>query len=72
MTGRVMQLIPVVIITSFLVFAMLRPVPGDPAAMLAGQHASPEQVSAVQQELGLDQPLRVQYVQQLGGSPVPS
>src|ERR1051326_9012375 len=66
LAGRLVQLVPMLVITSFLVFALLRFVPGDPAAMLAGLDASPEQVAAVQEELGLDQPLLVQYVRWAG------
>src|SRR5260370_37894477 len=66
LAGRLAQLVPVVFITSFLVFALLRLVPGDPAALLAGPDASQEQVAAVQQQLGLDQPLPVQYVRWAG------
>ncbi len=66
--SRVIQVIPVLVITSFVVFVLLRLVPGDPAAMLAGADATPEQVAAIRAELGLDQPLLVQYVHWTGGA----
>jgi peptide/nickel transport system permease protein len=40
--------------------------PGDPARLLAGQRADAETIAAIQQQLGLDQPLPVQYVRFLG------
>ncbi len=40
--------------------------PGDPARLLAGQRADAETVAAIRQQLGLDQPLPVQYVRFLG------
>jgi len=40
--------------------------PGDPARLLAGQRADAETIAAIRQQLGLDQPLPVQYVRFLG------
>lgn len=45
-----------------LVFILMRMLPGDPALVILGDYATPEAVAAIQQQLGLDQPLRVQYV----------
>lgn len=59
---RLVQLIPVVLVTSLVVFLILRLVPGDPALLLAGPDASPQQVQAIRQELGLTRPILVQYV----------
>jgi ABC-type dipeptide/oligopeptide/nickel transport system permease component len=58
---RFLQLIPVLVVTSFVVFLILRLVPGDPAQLLAGPDAQPEQVAAVRKDLGLDRPIPVQY-----------
>lgn len=44
------------------VFAMQEVTPGDPATLLLGDSASPQQVAALRAELGLDQPLPAQYV----------
>jgi peptide/nickel transport system permease protein len=49
-----------------LVFLMLRLTPGDPAAILAGDAASTEQITAIRASLGLDRPLPVQFVIWLG------
>ncbi|GAA5137721.1 ABC transporter permease [Pseudonocardia adelaidensis] len=46
---------------SVLIFLMLRVLPGDPARVLAGLDASAEQVDRIRAQLGLDQPLPVQY-----------
>ena len=59
---RGIQALPVLILSSLAVFTLMRMLPGDTAVMLAGQDASNAQIQAVRQELGLDQPLPVQYV----------
>jgi len=46
---------------SILLFVMLRSLPGDPAAVLAGEMATEEDIVLLRQELGLDQPIYVQY-----------
>ena len=58
---RLLQLIPVVILSSFLVFMLMRLVPGDPAETVAGPDATPDVIQAVRVKMGLDQPLLVQY-----------
>ncbi len=57
-----LQLLGVVTITFFLV----RLIPGNPAQALAGVGASPTSVAAIEKQLGLDQPLPVQYAVYLG------
>jgi peptide/nickel transport system permease protein len=47
---------------SIVVFVMVRAIPGDPAQILLGQAATPDQVADVRQRLGLDEPLVVQYL----------
>ncbi len=59
---RVLAVVPVLLIISFLVVAMLRIVPGDPAQIIAGDFASKEQVEQVRVNLGLDRPVWEQYV----------
>ncbi|WP_435971838.1 ABC transporter permease [Streptomyces sp. Qhu_M48] len=70
MRGYLLRRLPsallVLLVASFLVFALLRLVPGDPAAVLAGPDASPETEAAIRARLGLDAPLLTQYVQWLG------
>ncbi|MGH2631891.1 MAG: ABC transporter permease [Tepidiformaceae bacterium] len=64
--GRVAQAIPVLFLASIAVFLVLRLVPGDPATRLAGQDATPAQVQEIRRELGLTDPLPVQYGRWLG------
>ena len=56
-----MQLIPVLLGVSLVVFLMVRAIPGDPAQILLGQQATPQRVAELRAELGLDQPIIVQY-----------
>lgn len=63
---RLLAVIPVMLIVSVLSFALVALVPGDPAATLAGQSATTEQVEAIRVQLGLDQPVLVRYVEWLG------
>ena len=53
--------IPVLLIVAVLVFLMLRLTPGDPAAILAGDAASSEQIAAIRSSLGLDRSIPVQF-----------
>ena len=56
----------VLLAVSVLVFAILRLIPGDPAALIAGVDARPEEVERLRVALGLDQPAYVQYGHYLG------
>jgi peptide/nickel transport system permease protein len=58
---RLLFAIPVLIGASFLVFASIRMVPGDPAIAIAGELATPELREQVRKDLRLDDPLLVQY-----------
>jgi peptide/nickel transport system permease protein len=58
---RLLQAIPVVFFSTFLVFMVIHLIPGDAAAVLAGPNATPEALAAIRQDMGLDQPLPVQY-----------
>ncbi|MFF3757271.1 ABC transporter permease [Streptomyces sp. NPDC002185] len=70
MRGYLLRRIPsallVLLAASFLAFAVLRLVPGDPAAVLAGPDASPETEAAIRAGLGLDAPLPTQYARWIG------
>ena len=56
-----MQIIPVLIGVSIVVFFMVRAIPGDPAQIMLGQQATQEQVQQVRENMGLDKPIFVQY-----------
>jgi len=54
-------------VASALIFLTLRVLPGDVAQLIAGVNATPEQLAAIRERLGLDQPLLAQYAAWLGG-----
>jgi peptide/nickel transport system permease protein len=58
---RLLSTIPVLLIVAVLVFLMLRLTPGDPAAVLAGDAASTEQIAQIRQNLGLDRSIPEQF-----------
>jgi len=58
---RLLSTIPVLLIVAVLVFMMLRLTPGDPAAILAGDAASTDQIASIRAGLGLDRPIVVQF-----------
>jgi peptide/nickel transport system permease protein len=58
---RLLATIPVLVIVGVFVFSLLQLTPGDPAAVLAGDYATPEQVAAIRAQLGLDQPVLTQF-----------
>ena len=58
---RLIQTIIVIIIISFISFLLLQAMPGDPAAAVLGPNATPDQVQALNHELGLDMPVFQQY-----------
>ncbi len=60
-TRRLLLAIPVLLGASFIVFASVRLIPGDPAVALAGELATPEYRAQVREQMGLDEPLLVQY-----------
>jgi ABC-type dipeptide/oligopeptide/nickel transport system permease component len=59
--GRLLSIIPVLFIVSFLVFLMLHLIPGDPVKNMLGLHAPSEAVEEMTKRLGLDKPLHIQY-----------
>src|SRR5690242_20942385 len=63
---RLSQLVPVLIVSSAIVFLLMRLVPGDPVVMMVGEHASLDVQATVRHQLGLDQPLPLQYLAWLG------
>ena len=63
---RLIESIPVLLLSTVAVFMILRLLPGDQAQALAGPDARPEVLQAVRQAYGLDRPLPVQYITWLG------
>jgi peptide/nickel transport system permease protein len=56
-----LQIIPVLLGVSIVVFFMVRAIPGDPAQIMLGQQATQEQVQQITESMGLDKPIFVQY-----------
>jgi peptide/nickel transport system permease protein len=64
---RILALIPVLLIVGIVVFGIVHFTPGDPAAVMAGDSATPEQVERIRQSLGLDRPVTEQFIDWIGG-----
>jgi peptide/nickel transport system permease protein len=58
---RLLATIPVLLFVAVFVFMLLRLTPGDPAAVIAGDNATADQVDAIRAKLGLDEPLLTQF-----------
>ncbi len=58
---RIVSIVPILLIVTIISFLLLHLAPGDPAQNLAGPDATPETLQAIRDELGLNQPLPVQY-----------
>lgn len=58
---RILAVIPVLLVVLIIVFLMLRLTPGDPAANIAGDAATTEDIAKLRVELGLEEPLLVQF-----------
>ena len=59
---RLLSAIPVLLIVSLISFGLMRLIPGDPAAAIAGIAATPAQIEQLRRDLGLDQPVWVQLL----------
>lgn len=59
--NRLLQAIPIMILATFLVFSLLKLVPGDIAITIAGENASEERLQEIRELYGLNQPFLVQY-----------
>lgn len=62
LTKRLGRLLLTVFVMTTIVFFLVRVLPGDPAAVIAGIDAEPDQIAAIQSELGLDRPVFEQYL----------
>jgi peptide/nickel transport system permease protein len=65
---RILQAILVLLLVSLALFVMLRIVPGNPVAVLMGEHANEATIERLTAELGLDQPIHVQFFRYLAGA----
>ena len=64
---RLLSAVPVLLLVSLITFGMMRLIPGDPAAAIAGLSATPQQVAQIRADLGLDKPFFTQLVAWYGG-----
>jgi len=60
-TARLLATIPVLLVVAVFVFLLLRLTPGDPAAVIAGDSATSEQIEQIRESLGLNEPLITQF-----------
>ncbi len=58
---RLIQMVPVLIGITIIVFLMIRAIPGDPAQLMLGEHAPLSELAGIRRSMGLDKPLVVQY-----------
>ncbi len=63
---RILALVPVLLLVSIFVFLLLRLTPGDPAAILAGDAATTEQLERIREAMGLNEPILTQYFTRMG------
>jgi peptide/nickel transport system permease protein len=64
--GRLLQIIPTLILIGVVVFVLLRLLPGDPASALLGNRATPESLARINAQMGFDKPIWVQFLLFLG------
>ncbi|MBA3644190.1 MAG: ABC transporter permease [Chloroflexia bacterium] len=65
---RLVLLLPVVLIVGVVVFALVHLTPGDPAAVILGDRATAEDIERLRDQLGLNDPLPLQFVRWIGGA----
>ena len=65
---RILQTLVVLLGVAFLLFVMLRIIPGDAITTMMGEHANPETIERMTAELGLDQPIYVQFWRYISGA----
>src|SRR5439155_19767331 len=63
---RLIEIVPTILMITFVVFVMMRSIPGDPVVALLGDAYTEEDAVKVRTEYGLDRPILVQYVMWLG------
>jgi len=59
---RVLALIPVMLVVATIVFILMRLLPGNPAAMMLGPEATPEEIARLAEDMGLNKPIPVQMI----------
>ena len=64
---RLLAAIPVIFLVSVLTFSITLLIPGDAATLIAGDNQDPELIASLREQLGLDDPIVVQYVHWVSG-----
>ena len=64
---RIVGMIPSLLLVSVIVFSFVHLIPGDPIQILLGDLATPSQVTAIREEMGLDRPIWIQYAKWISG-----
>lgn len=60
---RLLLLVPVLVIVAIIVFGLVHLTPGDPASMMLGRDATSEQTAALREQLGLNEPIHIQFIE---------
>ena len=58
---RLLYVVPMLIVTTLVVFSLILLIPGDPVIALLGENATEEKLAQLRTQLGLDQPILIQY-----------
>jgi len=58
---RILATVPVMVVVALFVFSLLYIAPGDPAAIIAGDQATPDDVARIRMSLGLDRPFLIRF-----------
>ncbi len=59
---RLLSMLPVMVLVALFVFLLLHIAPGDPAAIIAGDNATPDNIAQIRKALGLDEPIWKQFL----------
>ena len=59
---RLLLMIPGLVIVAIIIFSLIHITPGDPAAVMAGEEATAEQVEEMRERLGLNEPIHIQFI----------
>lgn len=63
---RLIASIPTLLVVAVMIFVLIRMIPGNPALVMLGDDATPEEIAAMEQRLGIDQPIFVQFTRWTG------
>lgn len=64
--GRLASSVPILIFVAVFIFSLIHLAPGDPAALIAGDTATPAEIAAIRDRLNLDAPLYLQFLEWMG------